>query len=746
MRKSLLAAAIAMAAANTAVADEWFVDAHYPDQAALIRAAALFQHVIVDAKTQTLRVDTDDDGIAALEDAGLTVTINEADTARLRSFEATLQEAIQSRRAYVTDGGYDSIPGYTCYRTVEGTYQTMDDLVAAYPNLSAIDVIGPTWQKMQNAATGYDMRAFRVTNMSTIAADPDRPKMVVFGSIHAREYTPAELLTRMAEWLVNGYGTDVQATWLVDHVDFRFVLQANPDGRKKAESGISWRKNTDTTNGACGGTPNGNSQPGIDLNRNFPFHWNTTGGQGSSGTKCNLTYRGPTAASETETQNLVGYVAGTLNNGVYGGGVFPDRRPDDVSVASPDDYAGVFFDIHSYSQLVLWPWGDTTNAAPNKTPLQTFGRRLAWFNGYEPEQSDSLYPTDGATDDNFYGSLGVPAYTIELGVNFFESCTTFTNTTYPKNLAALKYAARAASAPFKLPTGPDAYNLAATVPAQGAGGLYTTVSATIDDVRYNQTNGMQTTYAIKAANAFVDTLPWQVGAAPIALAATDGNFNSPTETVTGNINLDGLAPGRHIVYVQGVNTFGGGAGTPGTPDAVFVEVPNPSGNVTVTPQAAGDGSISPSTPQTVAAGTRLQFSATPATGHHTTSVAGCPGTFVEPVFTTAPLQTSCTLIATFNIDEYTIGGTIGGLNASGLTLRLNGGGDLAIASSASTFTFPTPLTYGSPYDVTVATQPTNQLCTIVNGSGTANASVNDIAITCGTDPNDTIFKDGFETK
>ena len=42
--------------------------------------------------------------------------------------------------------------------------------------------------------------------------------MVVFGSIHAREYTPAELLTRMAEWLVSGYGTDPEATWLVDRL------------------------------------------------------------------------------------------------------------------------------------------------------------------------------------------------------------------------------------------------------------------------------------------------------------------------------------------------------------------------------------------------------------------------------------------------------------------------------------------------------------------------------------------------
>jgi hypothetical protein len=138
MSKSLLAAAIAIAAARTVAADEWFVEAHYPDHAALVRGAALFQHVIVDPERRVLRVDTDDDGIRMLEDAGLTVSIDAADTARLRAFETTLQDAIASRRPWFTDAGYPSIPGYACYRTVEGTYQTMDDLVAAHAGLAEI--------------------------------------------------------------------------------------------------------------------------------------------------------------------------------------------------------------------------------------------------------------------------------------------------------------------------------------------------------------------------------------------------------------------------------------------------------------------------------------------------------------------------------------------------------------------------------------------------------------------------------
>ncbi|MFO1516001.1 MAG: M14 family zinc carboxypeptidase [Lysobacterales bacterium] len=539
-------------------ADDWYVEARFDDPAAVVRVAPLFQHMDVDRRRGVLRVDTDEEGIRALQDAGMRVQIDEAATAQLRAF-------------YRNAKGMDSIPGYACYRTVEETYSSMDQLAAARPDLASVEDIGPSWERSRNAAQGYALRALRVTRRDTLAGDPGRPPFVVFGSIHAREYTPAELLTRMAEWLVNGYGSDAQATWLVDHVDFRFVLQANPDGRKKAESGISWRKNTDTVNGACSGTPSGSSQPGIDLNRNFPFHWNITGGTGSSGTRCNLTYRGPSAASEPETQDLVRYVAGTQDgNGVWQGGVLPDRRPDDVNIPAPDDYAGVFFDIHSYSQLVLWPWGDTTNAAPNRDALQTFGRRLAWFNGYTPEQSDSLYPTDGTTDDTFYGLLGAPAFTIELGVAFFENCTTFASTTLPQNQAALLYAARSAWRPYRLPLGPDAVGLtldATTVVAGQPAGLH----ATINDARYNQSNGVEPTYPIRAAYAYVDTPPWQAGAVAIPLSAADGSFNSSSEAVVGSIDTAALAPGRHLVYVQGISDRSA-QGTAGPPDAIFLDV------------------------------------------------------------------------------------------------------------------------------------------------------------------------------
>ncbi|MCK7513506.1 MAG: hypothetical protein MZV70_62120 [Desulfobacterales bacterium] len=49
-----------------------------------------------------------------------------------------------------------------------------------------------------------------------------------------------------------------------------------------------------------------------------------------------------------------------------------------------------------------------------------FGRKLAYFNSYVPQQAYNLYATDGSTDDWVYGWLGIAAYTFEMGTAFFR--------------------------------------------------------------------------------------------------------------------------------------------------------------------------------------------------------------------------------------------------------------------------------------------------------------------------------------
>jgi hypothetical protein len=420
--------------------------------------------------------------------------------------------------------------------------------VANYPQLASWIDIGDSWEKTQNAAEGYDLKVLILTNS---AVPGPKPKMFMMSSVHAREYTPAELATRFAEMLVTNYGVDPDVTWLLDYQEVHLLLQANPDGRKYAETGISWRKNTN--NNFCTDT---NSR-GIDLNRNFEFQWGCC--NGSSSNMCSTTFRGPSPASEPEVDAVQEYVQS----------IFPDQREAPLNASVPVTATGVFMDIHSSGNLVLWPWGFTEDPAPNGVALQTFGRKLAYFNNYYPEQAIGLYPTDGTTDDFAYGELGLAAYTFELGTSFFQICSYFENIIVPDNLPALVYAAKAARTPYLTPGGPDALDVLVdngVVPA----GTPVILTATLNDTYFNGQNGTEPTQNIAAGEYYIDVPPWVTTTVPVALpmTAVDGSFDSKIEGAMAMIDTSALSTGQHIIFVRGQDVEGDW----GAFSAVFLEV------------------------------------------------------------------------------------------------------------------------------------------------------------------------------
>lgn len=469
-----------------------------------------------------------------------------------------LQQKISSGSLF--DVNPQAIPGYECYETVEETFSAAQSITSTYPNLAEWIDVGDSWEKTQNLG-GYDIQVLVLTNKSNTFS---KPKLFINSAIHAREYTTAPLNLDFARWLVEGYATNADARWILDHHEVHLMLQANPDGRKQAEAGSLWRKNTNQN--YCGST---SGSRGADLNRNFTDRWNITNGSGSSGNQCNSTYRGPSAGSEPEIQALEGYVRS----------LFPDLRGPNDSDAAPNTTTGMHIDIHSYSELVLWPWGDKSSAAPNGTALQTLGRKFAYFNGYMPQQSIGLYATDGTSDSVSYSELGVPAFTFELGTSFFQNCSTYENTIKPNNLPALVYAAKVVRAPYVTPGGPDILNLALSDNADTTGvpaGTNVQLTANATDTRFSTRNGTEGTQNISNAEYYIDVPPWQNGAVANSLNAADGSFNNTSENIAGSISTSGLSQGEHIVYVRSQdasNTFGAVTAiflkiTDGTPPAL----------------------------------------------------------------------------------------------------------------------------------------------------------------------------------
>jgi hypothetical protein len=438
------------------------------------------------------------------------------------------------------------IPGYPCYRTVEESYATAQQIVFNNADLASWLDVGDTWEKL-NGLGGYDLRVLRLTNRTLPGP---KPKLFVTGSIHAREYTPAELVTRVGEYFADNYAVDPDVTWLLDHHEVHLMFQANPDGRKKAETGLFWRKNTNQD--YCSPTSN---DRGADLNRNFEFQWACCGG--ASDYECHELYRGPFAASEPETVTVQDHLRAQ----------FPDQRPDPLDSPAPDDATGIYMDIHSAGGLVLWPWG-FGGSSPNAPQLRTFGRKLAYYNGYTPKQAVDLYPTDGNTIDFAYGELGVAAFAYEIGTQYFQSCSYFENVILPDNLPTFIYAAKVARTPYLTPAGPDALDVAATPATLYAGGTFE-LTATLDDTRYNNSQGTEPTQNITDGEYYLDLPPWSPGSpAPSGMGAADGSFDAPVEAVTAVVGTTGLDPGRHIVFVRGRDADGNW----GAFSATFVDI------------------------------------------------------------------------------------------------------------------------------------------------------------------------------
>lgn len=426
------------------------------------------------------------------------------------------------------------IPGFSCYSTVSETFQKMQQLESDQPDLVELVDIGDSWEKIQNGSAGEDLRVIKITNENIVA---EKPILFMASSIHAREYATAELNTRFAQYLVVNYGINADVTWILDNNEIHLSLVTNPDGRKQAQTGVLWRKNTN--NNHCG---NSNSR-GVDLNRNYPFQW----GIGGSKNACSDVFFGPFEVSEPEVDSQVAYLRQ----------IFEDNRGTGSNDAAADDTAGIFVDIHSFGQLVLWPWGYTTSVTPNDNQLQALGKRTAFFNNYFPQPVNELVITGGGSIDAIYGELGVASLAFELGTSFFQDCDSFEETIFPDNLNALMYLARVTQAPYTQPLGPD-INDFSIIPNVITAGIQVSINGVANDDRYNQANDPQAVGIVQGVQTYLNELPINSNSG-IALSATDANFDTAEEAFEGVIDTNGLSPGKNLLYVQATDGTHAGA-------------------------------------------------------------------------------------------------------------------------------------------------------------------------------------------
>ncbi|MDG1535732.1 MAG: M14 family zinc carboxypeptidase [Candidatus Thalassarchaeaceae archaeon] len=230
-----------------------------------------------------------------------------------------------------------------------------------------------------------------------------------------------------------------------------------------------WRKNL-RDNTVTGVTPIPDvdeqvdpSCDGVDLNRNYQFEWGAPLGAtgplfpgmcyaGEAGAN-NDVYNGPVNYEDNDGDGLVNEdhvdgkdddADGQTDEDWMGGNSEPETKfIQDLTEMNDDDGDGASdfkstLTWHSFSELVLWPWGHCTNCDnPDQEYLEYHGYKMGDMTEYAPMQSSDLYPTTGDFCDWHYGVHNSYCYTIEIGNAFHE---------YPEDIAHI--AVRNLGVPF----------------------------------------------------------------------------------------------------------------------------------------------------------------------------------------------------------------------------------------------------------------------------------------------------------
>lgn len=284
------------------------------------------------------------------------------------------------------------------YRTYADVYNELLNLQTLHPDICKLYDIGDSKGKDYTASAyneyKHEIWALKVSD--NVALEEDEPCIFYMGEHHAREPISLEVAMYILNHIVSNYGIDPSITNSVNNKQIWFMPLVNPNGHKIVtdEVDLWWRKNIHDNN--SNNLIDAGSTDGVDLNRNYGWQW---GGEGTSTNPSDLTYCGPSGFSEPETMAMKNVI---------------DQHHFVTGIT-----------YHSYSELVLFPYGYSTGAfAPDHTSLQALAVSMAntipaaGGGYYTPDKSSGLYPASGTTDDYAYGQHGVFAYTIELGTQF----------------------------------------------------------------------------------------------------------------------------------------------------------------------------------------------------------------------------------------------------------------------------------------------------------------------------------------
>ncbi len=236
----------------------------------------------------TVRIIAKQSDLNKLSQLGYNFNVIHDDLAKLQ------QERLSAPKTKSLEIGQGSMGGYFTY---EELLEYIDSIHTAYPNIMSTPIsIGQTVE-------GRDILAYKISDNPEV--DEEEPRVLIDWLHHAREPMSIVAPLYYAEWLLDNYGTNELATYLVDNRETWFVPILNIDGyvynqEIEPNGGGMWRKNKRDNDGNEIFNP-GND--GVALNRNYGYGWGYDN-VGSSNDPSAETYRGASAFSEPESEAI----------------------------------------------------------------------------------------------------------------------------------------------------------------------------------------------------------------------------------------------------------------------------------------------------------------------------------------------------------------------------------------------------------------------------------------------------------
>lgn len=252
------------------------------------------------------------------------------------------------------------------------TYQQMldqlDQMRTLYPNLISVrQVIDP------NNLTHEGRPIYWLRISDNPDSDEAEPELLYTALHHSREPLSLAQLLFFMWYVLENYQNDPTVQYLVNNTEMYFVPCLNPDGYIYNETnypsgGGLWRKNRRV---------NGTSY-GVDLNRNYGQAWGYDN-FGSSPDPASDTYRGPSAFSEPETQNLRDFCI-----------------EHDFQLA---------VNYHSHGNMLIYPWAYSDQHTPDSIAYRELAALFTKENKYITGTGTETvgYTSNGDADDWLYG-------------------------------------------------------------------------------------------------------------------------------------------------------------------------------------------------------------------------------------------------------------------------------------------------------------------------------------------------------